>query len=60
MKDFVYFKTRLLPNILENMVLILMYLHNFIIAISQATGMDPHDIAATLQQLEVVQLRNGK
>jgi len=29
-------------------------------SISQATGMDPHDIAATLQQLNVVQLRNGK
>ncbi|XP_065669066.1 histone acetyltransferase KAT6A isoform X1 [Hydra vulgaris] len=28
--------------------------------ISEATGMDPHDIAATLQQLNVVQLRNGK
>ncbi|XP_057314256.1 histone acetyltransferase KAT6A-like [Hydractinia symbiolongicarpus] len=29
-------------------------------SISLATGMDPHDIAATLQQLNVVQLRNGK
>jgi len=29
-------------------------------AISQATGMDPHDIASTLQSLEVVQVRNGK
>ena len=32
----------------------------FFLAISEATGMDPHDIAATLQQLNVVQLRNGK
>jgi len=29
-------------------------------SISQGTGMDPHDIAATLQQLNLVQLRNGK
>ena len=29
-------------------------------SISEHTGMDPHDIAATLQQLELVQLRNGK
>jgi len=29
-------------------------------SISDATGMDPHDIAATLQQLNLVQLRNGK
>ena len=29
-------------------------------SISQATGMDPHDIAATLQQLNVVQLKNGQ
>lgn len=43
------------------------YLHNHmaqksvtIKSISQGTGMDPHDIAATLQQLNLVQLRNGK
>ena len=29
-------------------------------AISEATGMDPHDIAATLQQLNFVQLKNGR
>jgi len=43
------------------------YLHNHmsqksvtIKSISTATGMDPHDIAATLQQLDLVQLLNGK
>jgi len=29
-------------------------------SISEATGMDPHDIAATLQQLNFVQLKNGR
>ena len=30
------------------------------VGISQATGMDPHDIAATLQLLNMVQKRDGK
>lgn len=32
----------------------------FFVGISQATGMDPHDIAATLQLLNMVQKRDGK
>lgn len=32
----------------------------FTVGISQATGMDPHDIAATLQLLNMIQKRDGK
>ena len=32
----------------------------FVSAISESTGMDPHDIAATLQQLNFVQLKKQR